>query len=90
MCLAAAPMLMAAGKPVRLEPSSQWIVDYADESCRLVRSFGEGSSKTFFQLESDSPGDVDMVLIGKPLEAIRRKSLQSFFRMRKPRRRAAP
>jgi hypothetical protein len=69
MCLAAAPMLMAAGKPVRLEPSSQWIVDYADESCRLVRSFGEGSSKTFFQLESDSPGDVDMVLIGKPLES---------------------
>jgi TonB-like protein len=66
-CLVAAPMLIAAGKPVRLEPSSQWILDYAENSCRLVRSFGEGNSKIFLQLESDSPDDLDMVLIGKPL-----------------------
>lgn len=35
----------AAGKkpsgPVSLEPSSKWIMQYEDDSCRLLRSFGE-------------------------------------------------
>jgi hypothetical protein len=62
-------MLMAAGKPIRLQPSSQWILDYAENSCRLVRTFGDGSSKIYLQLESDSPDDLDLVLIGKPLES---------------------
>lgn len=78
-CAAAAPMLIAAGKPVRLQPSSQWILDYAENSCRLVRSFGEGNSKIFFQLESDSPDDLDMVLIGKPLASEREEISAKFL-----------
>ena len=64
---AAAPMLIAASEPTRLQPSTPWVVDYAENSCRLIREFGTGESKTLLMLESDAPDDVDMVLIGKPL-----------------------
>jgi hypothetical protein len=67
LCVAAAPLLLAASQPMRLEPSSPWVVDYAENSCRLVRTFGEGKDKTKFALESESPGQVDMLVIGKPL-----------------------
>lgn len=66
-CAAAAPMLVAATQPTRLQPSTPWVVDYAENSCRLIREFGTGDSKTLLMLESDAPDDVDMVLIGKPL-----------------------
>lgn len=66
-CAAVAPLLMAAVQPIRLQPSSPWVVDYAENSCRLVRTFGEGKDKTKFALESESPGQVDMLVIGKPL-----------------------
>jgi Gram-negative bacterial TonB protein C-terminal len=66
-CAAVAPLIIAANQPERLQPSSPWVVDYGDESCHLIRSFGEGDSTTTFMFESDSPGDVDMLLIGKPL-----------------------
>src|SRR2546423_1697268 len=65
----AAPLLMAgAPQPVRLQPSSQWIVDYAENSCRLIRTFGEGEDKTVLLFESPSPGSLDMLVVGKPLE----------------------
>jgi len=41
-CALVAPVLMAAAQPMRLQPSSQWVVDYAADSCRLVRNFGVG------------------------------------------------
>jgi hypothetical protein len=44
-CACAAPLLVAAAQPVRLQPSSQWVVDYAENSCRLIRNFGDGKSK---------------------------------------------
>lgn len=51
-CVAIAPLPIAAAEPVRLQPSSQWIVDYADNSCRLVRTFGEGEAKTILLFEN--------------------------------------
>ncbi|MFL6774861.1 MAG: energy transducer TonB [Sphingomicrobium sp.] len=66
-CLAAAPLLMAAAQPVRLQPSGPWMVDYAENSCRLIRTFGEGGRKVVFALESESPDQVDMLLVGNPL-----------------------
>ena len=41
-----AQLLMAAAQPVRLQPSSQWVLDYAENSCRLIRNFGEGDQQT--------------------------------------------
>jgi len=66
-CLAVAPSLIAAAEPVRLQPSSPWVVDYAENSCRLIRDFGEGKDKTKLAFESESPGEVDMLVIGRPL-----------------------
>ncbi len=67
-CAAIAPILIAAAEPVRLQPSSKWIVDYADNSCRLVRTFGEGESRTILFFESEAPGRMDMTVSGEPLK----------------------
>ena len=67
-CAATAPMLIASTEPTRLQPSSQWILDYAENSCRLIRTFGEGKAKTVLLLESGAPEQMDMLVIGKPLE----------------------
>ena len=67
-CAAVAPLLLAAAQPVRLQPSSPWIVNYADESCRLVRTFGEGKKKTVLEFESEAPGRMDLLVVGSPLE----------------------
>jgi TonB family protein len=67
-CVAATPLLIAAApEPVRLKPTSQWIVDYADNSCRLVRTFGEGDDKTVLSFESATPDRATMLVLGKPL-----------------------
>jgi hypothetical protein len=68
-CAAVAPLLIAASKPVRLQPSSPWVVDYAENSCRLIRTFGEGKAETKLVFESDAPGEMDVLAIGKPLES---------------------
>jgi hypothetical protein len=67
ICLALAPLLIAASQPVRLQPSSPWDVDYAENSCRLIRNFGEGANLTKLAFESTSPGSIDMLVIGRPL-----------------------
>lgn len=72
LCLAtaaAAPLLIGAAEPVRLQPSTRWVVDYAADSCKLSRTFGTGDSETILQFESDVPGEREMVVVGKPLES---------------------
>ena len=66
--VAGAPLLVAAApKPLRLAPSSQWVVDYAENSCRLIRTFGEGKQKTLLLFESAGPGELNAVVVGEPL-----------------------
>lgn len=64
---AAAPLLVGATQPLRLQPSSGWFVDYAEDSCRLIRTFGEGQQRVKLAFEGDAPGEMDMLIIGKPL-----------------------
>lgn len=66
-CVGLAPLLIAAAEPVRLQPSSPWIVDYGENSCRLIRTLGQGKALTKFVLESAAPGQMDMLVMGKPL-----------------------
>lgn len=68
-CAALAPLLVGASEPVRLQPSSGWVLDYADNSCRLIRTFGEGADQTTLVLESVGPGSLTMTAAGKPLRA---------------------
>ena len=58
---------MAASEPVRLQPAGSWDVDYADNSCRLLRKFGTANSETLLVFESEAPDELDMVVVGKPL-----------------------
>jgi hypothetical protein len=61
------PSLAIAATPLRLAPSSPWVLDYAENSCRLIRHFGEGKDKIIFALESEAPDAVDMLIVGRPL-----------------------
>lgn len=74
-----APLLIAAAEPVRLQPSSKWVVDYAENSCRLVRAFGEGRSQTTFTLESVAPDDMQMIVTGRPLSTSRKEVSAKFL-----------
>jgi len=66
--LTALPLLVAASpQPVRLQPSSAWVLDYAADSCQLSRAFGTGADHTVLQFESTAPGEMSMMAIGRPL-----------------------
>jgi len=67
--IATMPLLVAATpQPVRLQPSSPWVLDYAENSCRLSRAFGTGKDQTILQFESTAPGEMSMIAIGRPLQ----------------------
>lgn len=68
-CLATAPMLVAAAEPVRLQPASKWVLDYGENSCRLLRTFGDPATPTLLLFERLSPSSaLSMVVIGKALD----------------------
>lgn len=82
LAIAAGPMLIGAAQPIRLQPSSPWDVDYAENSCRLIRVFGDADkTKTIFMLESGAPGETDMLVIGKPLVTTDEKVSATFLPM---------
>jgi TonB family protein len=63
----AAPGIGAAKEPLRLKPSSKWNVHYAEDSCRMGRSFGEGDQKIILMADRYQPGDaLRLTFIGKP------------------------
>lgn len=68
-CAAFALVLTGASEPIRLQPFSQWAVDYAEDSCRLVRTFGQGAQQTKVVLESIAPDDLTMLVVGRPVPA---------------------
>lgn len=65
--------------PVVLKPSSKWHVDYADDTCRLARVFGEGEQKAIVYFERYEPGDSFFLLVaGAPLKHPRDDARTSF------------
>jgi hypothetical protein len=67
--LAAMPLLIGASpQPVRLQPSAAWVLDYAEDSCKLSRPFGKDDDQTLLQFESTAPGELSMIAIGRPLQ----------------------
>jgi len=64
--LFAAPVLIAASQPLVLEPSSQWVLDYGDDSCRLLRTFGADKDKATIVFEKSSPRSPMSLLIVGP------------------------
>ena len=45
----------ARAEPVVLKPSSPWTIDFAPDSCRLVRLFGEGENQHYLVFQQYSP-----------------------------------
>lgn len=67
--VAACPFLIAASQPVRIQPSSKWVLDYADDSCRLIRIFGEGHKETKLIFQGVAPREMSMLLVGGTLHS---------------------
>lgn len=62
----------AADEPVRLTPSSKWHLEYADDSCRLVRQFGTGEQTSWLIIERFRPGEeFRLTIAGKPFRNAR-------------------
>ena len=78
-CAAVAPLIIAAWQPVRLQPSGPWIVDYAENSCRLIRAFGEGNAKTVLAFESEAPGQMDLLVAGRPIGGVTQEVSAEFL-----------
>ncbi len=75
--------LLAAEPVAALEPSSSWNLDYADESCRLMRIFGKGDDATAFYIERYGPGDgFAMVVAGKPVGKVAAREGQHDYNLR--------
>jgi TonB family protein len=57
-----------AAQPVVLAPSSKWVVDYAEQKCRLFRSFGAGDQLAILYLEQSYPSErFGLTVAGPPL-----------------------
>lgn len=53
-----------------LAPSSKWWLDYADNSCVVIRNFGEGDDLIALRLTRSAPGSgLSMTLAGKALRS---------------------
>lgn len=64
--------------PLLLEPSSNWVLDYAQDSCALRRLFGEEGRQVFMELRQYQPGEVMQLIVTS--DDIRRRGGRSSFR----------
>jgi hypothetical protein len=62
---AATSSLASAAEPIHLAPSTPWDIDYAENSCRLIRHFGQGDDATTLSMESQAPNALDMLIISE-------------------------
>lgn len=56
----------AQAEPVVLKPSSPWNADFAEDSCRLIRVFGEGEDKHYLAFQQYWPSDNTGLTVAGP------------------------
>ena len=66
-CVALCPLLVGASAPVHIPSSSKWVLDYANDSCRLIKQFGEGATLAKLAFEGVAPNEMTMLVIGGTL-----------------------
>lgn len=67
-----APGMADEAEPLQLEPSSAWVMDYADDSCALRRSFGQEGQSVWFEMRQFSPSDsFDVTIASEDLRRAR-------------------
>lgn len=58
-----------AAEPIVLAPSSNWHLDYAEQSCRLARTFGDAENRSLAYFTQHGPSDAfEMTFSGEPLK----------------------
>jgi TonB family protein len=55
------------------------VVDYAENSCRLIRTFGTGKTEAKLAFESDAPDEMDMMVLGRPFETFAERVAARFL-----------
>lgn len=66
--LAAMPVIVTARQtPIELPPASPWNVHYADDYCRLARSFGSDKQRVILSIEQGAPGDSFRMTLAGPM-----------------------
>lgn len=66
------PTAAISREPLRLAPSTAWVLDYAEDSCRLARKFGEGDQSIVLAMDRFEPGEYfRLSLSGHPLKRAR-------------------
>lgn len=75
IALACPQMAAAQDAPAKvLAPSSGWLLDYADDRCRIIRTFGEGEDKMLVFFDQVEPkGRVDWLVSGPALSDVKSK-----------------
>lgn len=73
LAMCASPAL-AQDDILTLEPSSPWVLDYADDSCALRRAFGEAGQEAWLEMRQFSPGINFQITFGS--DAINRRMLE--------------
>lgn len=64
----------------RLEPTSKWVLDYAEERCSLLRNFGSGDDAILLQMDSfGSWGNFRVTLSGKSVPRSNKPSGRGSF-----------
>lgn len=80
-CVAAAMPAEARTEVLTLEPSSNWMIDYADDSCRLSRQFGTDKDTVVAIFTKFAPGEeFQLTMVGKlvELQGVTRKASVKF------------
>jgi hypothetical protein len=73
LVLALMPLSAKADEALSLEPSSGWAMNYADDSCRLIRIFGEGEDEVRLELRQFVHGRTIWALVsGTPVGVAKR------------------
>lgn len=61
-----------SGNTPAVAPTSEWVLDYGADRCRIVRSFGEGEAKSIIYFEQTEPrSQLSWVIAGPPLRSLR-------------------
>lgn len=65
LAASAAPASAADEPALALEPTTDWVLDYAEERCSFYRAFGDGEDALTLRIDSFGPGaDVRFLVIG--------------------------
>lgn len=75
VAIVSSTVAQAEKPPLQLKPTSPWYVNYANDSCRLARQFGEGNDLVYTFFDRYGPNEnFRLTVVGKPLKPAGQKT----------------